>query len=124
MTATAVSVPVDCAVSPPRQGFASPVLAMLTTLCSVARGSARPLTRRLRARSGRYMRGGDHQHISDSDSGALSSPGPKTLPRTLPKMKKDLAEWAGERICHHCKSLNSWREGTTSTPEYEVSGRR
>ncbi len=46
MTATVVAVSVDYAPPPPRQGFASPVLAMLTPLGSVARGSARPLTRR------------------------------------------------------------------------------
>ena len=34
------------------------------------------------------------------------------------------SEWSGERVCKHCKSLNSWREATTSTSEYEVSGRR
>ncbi len=35
------------------------------------------------------------------------------------------SEWSGERVCKNCKSLNSWREATTSTPsEYEVSGRR
>ncbi len=34
------------------------------------------------------------------------------------------SEWSGERVCKHCKSLNSWREGTTSTPVYEVSRRR
>jgi hypothetical protein len=34
------------------------------------------------------------------------------------------SEWSGERVCKHCKSLNSWREGTTSTPVYEVGRRR
>ena len=34
------------------------------------------------------------------------------------------SEWSGERVCKHCKSLDSWREGTTSTPEYEVGRRR
>ncbi len=34
------------------------------------------------------------------------------------------SEWSGERVCKHCKSLNSWREATISTSEYEVSGRR
>ncbi len=45
MTATAVAVAVDDAPPPPRQGYAPPVLAMLTPLRCVARGSARPLTR-------------------------------------------------------------------------------
>ncbi len=45
MIATAVAVPFDHVSPPPRQGFASPVLAMLTSLRYVARGSARPLTR-------------------------------------------------------------------------------
>ena len=44
MTATAVAVPFDHVVPPPRQGFAAPVLAMLAL--RAARGSARPLTRR------------------------------------------------------------------------------
>ncbi len=34
------------------------------------------------------------------------------------------SQWAGERICQHCKSLDSWRGATTSTSEYEVSRRR
>ena len=34
------------------------------------------------------------------------------------------SEWSGERVCKHCKSLNSWREGTTSMPVYEVIRRR
>ncbi len=34
------------------------------------------------------------------------------------------SEWSGERVCKHCKSLDSWREATTSTPEYEVVRRR
>ena len=34
------------------------------------------------------------------------------------------SEWSGERVCKHCKSLNSWREGATSTPVYEVGRRR
>ena len=34
------------------------------------------------------------------------------------------SEWSGERVCKHCKSLNSWREGTTSMPVYEVVRRR
>ncbi len=34
------------------------------------------------------------------------------------------SEWSGERVCKHCKSLNSWREAMTSTPVYEVSRRR
>ena len=45
MTATAVAVSVEYVSSPPRQGFAAPVLAMLSSLRSIARGSARPLTR-------------------------------------------------------------------------------
>ncbi len=24
------------------------------------------------------------------------------------------SEWSGERVCKHCKSLDSWREATTS----------
>ncbi len=38
--------------------------------------------------------------------------------------KQFKSEWSGERVCKHCKSLNSWRDRTTSTPVYEVSGRR
>ena len=34
------------------------------------------------------------------------------------------SEWSGERVCKHCKSLDSWREGTTSTPVYEAGRRR
>ena len=34
------------------------------------------------------------------------------------------SEWSDERVCKHCKSLNSWRDGTTSTPVYEVGRRR
>ncbi len=34
------------------------------------------------------------------------------------------SEWSGERVCKHCKSLNSWREGTTSAPVYEVGSHR
>ncbi len=34
------------------------------------------------------------------------------------------SEWSGERVCKHCKSLNSWREATTSTSEHEVGRRR
>ncbi len=34
------------------------------------------------------------------------------------------SEWSGERVCKHCKSLDSWREATTSTPVYEVVRRR
>ena len=34
------------------------------------------------------------------------------------------SEWSGERVCRHCKSLDSWRQATTSTSEYEVSRRR
>ena len=46
IAATVVAVSFDCVSPPPRQGFASPVLAMLTPLRNVVRGSARPLTRR------------------------------------------------------------------------------
>ena len=34
------------------------------------------------------------------------------------------SEWAGERVCKHCKGLNIWREDTTSTSEYAVHRRR
>ncbi len=34
------------------------------------------------------------------------------------------SEWSGERVCKHCKSLDSWRQATTSTPVYEVGRRR
>ena len=44
--------------------------------------------------------------------------------RCLKCRKPFESEWAGERICQHCKSLDSWRRATTSTSEYEVSRHR
>ena len=34
------------------------------------------------------------------------------------------SEWAGERVCKTCEGRDSWRTGTASTSEYEVSRRR
>ena len=34
------------------------------------------------------------------------------------------SSWPGERICRRCKARDSWRDGTTSAPVYEVGRRR
>jgi hypothetical protein len=32
------------------------------------------------------------------------------------------SEWAGERICRHCKKKTGWREGNPSVPESDLTG--